>query len=112
MAVIQAGDTRRILDVVRYIDANFADPCSLDALASIAGMNRFRFSRIFRAVTGETANQYVIDRRLRAAAASLTSTKRKITEIAYDVGFNDISYFNARFRSTFACAPSEWRKYS
>lgn len=109
---VQAGDTRRILDVVRYIDVNFAAPCSLDELASIAGMNRFRFARTFRAVAGETANRYVVNRRLCAAAARLVSTEQSVTEIAHAVGFNDISYFNARFRAAFACAPSVWRRLS
>lgn len=74
-------------------------------------MSRFRFARRFRAVTGETANQYVVNRRLSAAAARLAATARPISEIAYDVGFNDLSYFNACFRSTFGCAPSAWRRH-
>jgi AraC family transcriptional regulator len=106
-----AADTRRVLDVVRYINANFAEPCSLDALASIANMSRFGLARRFRAVTGETANQYVVHRRLSAAAARLAATARPISEIAYDVGFNDLSHFNACFRSAFGCPPSAWRRH-
>ena len=103
-------DTRRILDAVRYVNANFTEPCSLDTLAAVAGMNRFRFARRFRAVTGETANQYVINRRLSAAATSLAATKAPIAQIAFEVGFNDLSHFDACFRSAFGCAPSIWRR--
>jgi AraC family transcriptional regulator len=103
-------DTRRVLEVVRYINAHFAEPCSLDALAAVASMNRFRFAKRFRAVTGETANQYVINRRLSAAATLLASTRAPIAEIAFEVGFNDLSYFDACFRSVFGCAPSIWRR--
>lgn len=103
-------DTRQVLDAVRYINAHFAEPCPLDTLAAVAGMNRFRFAKRFRAVTGETANQYVINRRLSAAATRLASTKLPIAEIAFDVGFNDISHFDACFRSAFGCAPSIWRR--
>jgi AraC-like DNA-binding protein len=106
-----AMDTRHVLDAVRYINAHFAEPCPLDTLAAVAGMNRFRFAKRFRAVTGETANQYVINRRLSAAATRLASTKLPIAQIAYDVGFNDISHFDACFRSTFGCAPSIWRRH-
>lgn len=94
-------DTRRILEAVRYINACFAEPCPLDTLAAVAGMNRFRFAKRFRAVTGETANQYVINRRLSAAATRLASTRLPIAEIAFDVGFNDLSHFDACFRSAF-----------
>ena len=103
-------DTRRILEAVRYINANFAEPCSLDTLAAVASMNRFRFAKRFRAVTGETANQYVINRRLSAAATRLASTQSPIAEIAFEVGFNDLSHFDACFRSVFGCAPSIWRR--
>ena len=103
------ADTQRILDAVRYINAYFAEPCPLDTLAAVAKMNRFRFAKRFRAVTGETANQYVINRRLSAAATRLAATQAPIAEIAFEVGFNDLSHFDACFRSAFGCAPSIWR---
>lgn len=104
-----SADERRIVDVLRHINAHFAAPCTLDALASIAGMSRFRFARRFRAVTGETATQYVLSRRLSAAASQLFATTRPVSEIAYEVGFNDLSYFYARFKSAFGRAPGAWR---
>jgi AraC family transcriptional regulator len=103
-------DIRGVLDAVRYINAHFDEPCPLDTLAAVAGMNRFRFAKRFRAVTGETANQYVINRRLSAAATRLDATKSPIAEIAYEVGFNDLSHFDACFRSAFGCPPSVWRR--
>jgi AraC-like DNA-binding protein len=103
-------DMRGVLDAVRYINEHFAEPCPLDTLAAVAGMNRFRLAKRFRAVTGETANQYVINRRLSAAAARLMATKAPIAEIAFEVGFNDLSHFDACFRSAFGCAPSIWRR--
>ena len=106
------ADTRGVLEAVRYINARFAEPCPLDTLATVAGMNRFRFAKQFRAVTGETATQYVINRRLSAAATRLASTKAPIAEIAYEVGFNDISHFDACFRTAFGCPPSVWRRKS
>lgn len=104
------ADIRGVLDAVRYINAHFAERCPLDTLAAVAGMNRFRFAKRFRAVTGATANQYVISRRLSAAALRLAATKAPIAEIAFEVGFNDISHFHACFRSAFGCAPSIWRR--
>ena len=95
---------------MRYINAYFAEPCPLDTLAAVAKMTRFRFAKRFRAVTGETANQYVINRRLSAAATRLASSHASIAEIAFEVGFNDISHFDACFRSAFGCAPSIWRR--
>jgi AraC family transcriptional regulator len=103
-------DIRGVLDAVRYINTHFSEPCPLDTLAAVAGMNRFRFAKRFPAVTGETANQYVINRRLSAAATRLAATTAPIAEIAFEVGFNDLSHFDACFRSAFGCAPSIWRR--
>lgn len=108
--VVCAAERRRIVDVVRHINARFAEPCTLDALAAVAGMGRFRFARRFRTVTGETANQYVLHRRLSAAAGLLLGSRRTVSEIAYDVGFNDLSYFYLRFKNAFGSAPGLWRR--
>lgn len=108
--VVCAAERRRIVGAVRHINARFAEPCTLDILAAVAGMSRFRFARRFRAVTGETASQYVLHRRLSSAAALLLGTRRTVSEIAYDVGFNDLSYFYARFKGAFGSAPGQWRR--
>lgn len=105
-----AAERRRIVAAVRYINAHFASACTLETLAEVAGMSRFRFARRFRAVTGETAAQYVLNRRLSAAAEMLLATQRTVSEIAYEAGFNDLSYFYARFKAVFGRAPGAWRR--
>jgi AraC family transcriptional activator of tynA and feaB len=47
--------------------------------------------------------------RLRAAASRLLETADKVLEIAYDVGFGDISHFNQIFSATFGVSPREFR---
>lgn len=103
-------DRERILSVVRYVDSSYAELCSLTILAYIAGISRFHFVRLFKEVIGQTPNQYVINTRMRAAANRLLDTKMPIAAIAQDVGFGDISHFNACFRSHFGCAPRRWRQ--
>jgi AraC-like DNA-binding protein len=108
----QAASTRdreRILSVVGYIGEAFAHACSIDELAAVSGLSRYHFMRRFKAVTGLSVNQYVINTRLRAAAALITETKAPISEIAFDVGFNDISHFNTCFRTMFKCTPRRMR---
>lgn len=102
-------ERRRIEAVVRHIETAYAEPCPLGALAELAGLSRYHFLRRFREIAGQSPNQYVIHTRLRAAAEALLSTRAPIAEIALDVGFNDISHFNACFRAVFGCAPRAWR---
>ncbi|HLZ77241.1 AraC family transcriptional regulator [Phenylobacterium sp.] len=100
----------RVLAVARLLDSAFDEPLSLDELAAAAGLSRYHFVRVFRAVVGDSPHQYLIGARLRAAANRLLDTAEPITAIALDVGFNDISHFNATFRRTFGAAPGAWRK--
>lgn len=104
------ADRRRIRDVVRHLDVAYAEPCGLETLAAMGQVSRFHFIRLFRAVTGESPRQYLIGARLRAAADRLTDTAEPITHIAFDIGFNDISHFNATFRRAFGLSPTAWRR--
>jgi len=61
---------------------------------------------------GTTMTQFIRDERLKRARSMLLSPRfadRRIAEIAYEVGFNDISYFNRSFRRRFGQSPSEMR---
>lgn len=106
----RAADRREpIVDVVRYLEGHFAEPCNLRALAAMAGLSRFHFLRRFRAAAGTSPHQYLIALRLRAAAERLRSSQDPVISIALDVGFNDLSHFNLLFRRSFGVAPSRWR---
>jgi AraC-like DNA-binding protein len=109
----QAGlsprDRARILSTIRYIETAYAEPCSLDQLAQSVKLSRYHFLRTFMAVTGQSPNQYVINTRLRVAADFLLTTSEPVSEIAFKVGFNDLSYFHARFRTVFGCSPRRFR---
>lgn len=106
---VSARDRQRVQNVVSHIEEHFGETCALRTLADIAGLSRFHFVRVFGAVVGQSPNQYLINTRMRAAADKLIATKTPIAQIAFDVGFNDISHFYACFRETFACTPRQWR---
>jgi AraC-like DNA-binding protein len=72
-------------------------------------MSRFHFLRTFTRVTGVTPHQWILRARLREAAARLTSTDAPITEIALDVGFEDLSNFIRTFRAEFGVSPRAHR---
>jgi AraC family transcriptional regulator len=99
----------RVHTAARYIDANFAEPCALNTIAEAASFSRYELVRAFSAVLGQSPNQYLINTRVRAAAERLENTAAPIAEIAYGVGFNDISYFYLCFRTAFGCTPLQWR---
>jgi AraC family transcriptional regulator len=99
-----------IARALRHIETNHHQDCSLRALADGTGMSIYRFLRLFRSLTSQTPRQYLLATRLRAALSRLIETPDRILEIAYDVGFGDISHFNQLFTTTFGVPPRQFRR--
>ena len=104
------ADKRRVLDSVRFIQANFAGNCALATLAGVAGLSQFHFARLFKLITGQSPAQFVLHVRLAAAARRLLESATPVAQIAFEAGFNDLSHFNASFKTAFAATPTAWRR--
>ena len=102
-------DRRRAVEAALWIEANAAEPISLEDAASVAGLSAFHFLRLFAKVLGLTPHQYLIRTRLKRAAALLAEENRPITDIALDVGFNDLSNFVRTFGLAAGVSPSRFR---
>lgn len=99
----------RVTRVVRMIDNDPGCPQPLESLAATARLSPYHFLRTFEAVTGTTPHQYILRLRLRRAALRLTAEKSKISDIALDSGFGDVSNFNRAFRTEFGVSPRRYR---
>ena len=104
-----ARDRSRIGEIIRLIEARAEEDLPVTTLAALAGMSPFHFLRVFRAVAGLTPHRYILRLRLHRAAVRLRRSQEAISHIAYDVGFNDLSTFNHRFRSVMGMSPRRWR---
>jgi AraC family transcriptional regulator len=78
-------------------------------MADLAGFSRFDFLRTFRSATGVTPHQWLLRARLRNAARRLATSRDPVTEIALEVGFEDLSNFIRSFRAEFGVSPSRYR---
>jgi AraC family transcriptional regulator len=103
-------EERKIAQALRHIEARHNQDCSLHVLADEAGISIYRFLRLFKSLTSQTPRQYLVATRLRAAATRLIETKDKVLEIAYDVGFGDVSHFNQTFSAAFRTSPTRFRQ--
>lgn len=103
-------EERLITSALRRIEAHHDEDCSLHRLAAEANMSVYRFLRLFKRLTAQTPRQYLIATRLKAAATRLIETKEKIVDIAYAVGFGDISRFNEAFAEAFGTSPRYFRR--
>jgi AraC family transcriptional regulator len=102
-------DEKRIISVLRLIEAKADAPLPLTVLARTAAMSPYHFLRTFRAVVGMTPHQFILHTRLSRAAVRLRRTAESIATIAFSVGFNDLSTFNRRFQRVMGLSPSAHR---
>jgi len=107
--LLTVRDERRVAEVVRYLEGSFEKPHSLADLASRADLSPFHFLRLFRKIAGVSPHQMLLRLRLKAAALQLRTTQEPITDIAYAVGFEDLSNFIRSFRTEFGTTPSGYR---
>jgi AraC-like DNA-binding protein len=107
-----ARDRRRAVETALWIDANSHRPINLDDAAAQAGISPFHFLRLFSQTLGVTPHQYLVRSRLRHAARRLADDDSAITDIAYDVGFSDLSNFVRTFGRAAGASPLKFRQAS
>ncbi|CAG4890417.1 AraC family transcriptional regulator [Paraburkholderia saeva] len=101
----------RINHALTYIGKNLAQPMREADLAQLAGQSVSAFSRYFRRHTGLPFVQYVNRLRINMACQLLMSDELSITDICYQVGFNNLSNFNRQFLLLKGMPPSKFRAY-
>jgi AraC family transcriptional regulator len=107
---VHARDRRRAVEAALRIDACAHESIDLDGAANDAGLSAFHFLRVFSSVLGVTPHQYLIRSRLRRAARLLADEARSISDIAFDVGFGDLSNFVRTFHRAAGVSPRRFRQ--
>ena len=101
----------RILHRVRErIEAELDTELSRASLAKESGYSRAHFLRMFRAATGLTPHQYVLERRLSVAQQLLRESKMLLVDIALQCGFSSQTHMNDVFRKRLGVTPLEYRR--
>lgn len=109
-AIDQARDRRRAVEAALWLEEHAHRAIDLDMIARQAGLSPFHFLRLFARVLGVTPHQYLVRCRLRHAARLLADPAPSITDVAFDVGFADLSNFVRTFRRAAGVSPRAFRK--
>lgn len=105
----QDEDHDLIVKVKEYINEHLADDVTVAKVASCFFLSPNYFSRLFKRVTGEGCNEYIVRKRMEQAQYLLATTNRKIGEIAQDVGYHDTNYFSLAFKKHTNISPGQYR---
>jgi len=81
---------------------------SMEDFATSTGMSRMQLHRKLKSLLGVSATEFLRNERLKLAAELLKKGNGNISEIAYAVGFNDVSYFSKCFKEMFSATPSDY----
>lgn len=104
-------DSNNILnDMTNYIDQHYKEDISLKYLSSKFNYSTSYISKLFKSELGINYLEYLNRRRLQEAIFDLRDVDKKITDIAYNHGFNDQKSFTETFKNYFNSTPSEYRK--
>ncbi len=99
-----------VIDARSYINLHYAERITLDDLSRSISINKFYLQKLFKRCIGLSPNEYLIHTRLTHAKQHLRTTSRAISQVAMDVGINNIGHFVTLFKRYEGITPSAYRR--
>ncbi|WP_297336551.1 AraC family transcriptional regulator [Algoriphagus sp.] len=103
-------DGNRMNQVMQYLLQHRFEKISLEETAAVANLSKEAFCRFFKLRTRKTFTQYLLQLRINEAQKLLQETDLGISEIAYRVGFENLSYFNRTFKNITGLTPRDFKQ--
>lgn len=100
-----------VMKAKRYVNAHLEDKISLESVAKHVGVSPYYFCKIFKQSAGMTLTEFVNRRRIEWAKRRLLNPQERVTEVAFDVGFQSISQFNRSFLKYVGQSPTRFRDH-
>ena len=100
----------QISELLGYMERHYDEPLTVADLTKVAHMSQTTLMRTFGRVMGRSPIAHLVRLRLSKAKELLRTTRASITDIAFQVGFNDSNFFARQFRQVNATSPREYRR--
>lgn len=94
---------------IDYVNENYMEDITLQKVADLTAFSKSYFGMLFKMVTHKTFIEYLNERRIAAAIHLLSDSRKRISEICFECGFNNVSHFNRMFKNEVGLSPSEYR---
>ena len=110
--VYSTQDAKKVTQIrpaINYIDANYDKPITLADIARISHLSVSRLAHVFKEQMGITIIDYLTSVRIERAKQLLLATEQSCTEICFQVGYNNQSYFSRTFKELVGMSPRQFR---
>jgi len=104
-------DGKKLANVYRFTMSEYHRKIQLDEVSAVANMTINSFCRYFKKRTRKSYIDFLTEIRIGQARKLLQGKDLKISQVCYEVGFNNLSNFNRKFREVCAITPSEFKKH-
>ena len=96
--------------ILKYVENHYMDKITIEDIADEVGLSQSHFMKYFKNTMGTSFIEYLNEYRLTMASRLLVSSDSSILDIAAEVGYENLSYFNRTFKKRFEMTPREYRK--
>lgn len=107
---IKEEELQEINPILKYIELHYKENITLEKAASMANKSYYYFSRFFKKVTGSNFKEYIDFVRICEAEKLFLNKDMNISQVAYEVGYNNISSFNRVYKRIRGYSPSKIKK--
>ncbi|MCX6326133.1 MAG: AraC family transcriptional regulator [Bacteroidia bacterium] len=104
------ADSEKINKVMNFLMDNYTSEIKLEEIAGLVNLNKSSFCRYFKYRTHKTCSQFLNEIRIAHACKLLINKSMTISEICYEIGYNNISHFNRQFKLITGLTAKEYAK--
>ena len=101
---------RKIKKSLIYLETNYHENITIAQIAKVSNFSESYFSKLFRQLTGSSFTRYLKDYRLERAAQMLRNSDSRVSNVAFLVGFNNLSYFTRAFKTKYKINPKAYKE--
>lgn len=103
-------DAKTLARVADFIEAELGNAIDVLDVAAVAGLSLFHFTRAFRNSVGMPPHKFVLSRRMERAKSLLLNSDESVQDIAWSLGFENLSHFRRKFYGQFGVTPGRLRE--
>jgi AraC-like DNA-binding protein len=104
-------DEARMRDIHQYVYKHFKTSISIAQIAAVANMTETSFCRYFKTRTLKTFTRFLNEIRIAYACRLLNKSSYSVTEVCFEAGFTNLSYFNRQFKQVVKMSPVQYQKW-